>query len=232
MRIPIHSLLVGFLGVLLVVGVAFPDVAFAVIGANCSLPPSATCPGPAVNCGAGETCQTPGPGGCNGQCVAGGGVLCSNCDAGDPAGVCAGAGLSCINGKCRANASDCGGGGTSSSGNPLLRPPTPLRLYAPANDVFDTSSDGSSLPYQSLPTNLWGLGPMFYYFNLTFPWLLGIAAGVAILQAIAGGLQIMMSGGSEQKSAGESRLAWALIGLVLVGLTGFILRVLNPIFYQ
>ncbi|MBI5155761.1 hypothetical protein HZA45_00650, partial [Candidatus Peregrinibacteria bacterium] len=115
--------------------------------------------------------------------------------------------------------------------NPLLRPATPLRLYAPANDVFDNSG-GTVMPYQTLPQNLWGLGPLFYYFNLTFPWLLGIAAGVSILQAIAGGIQIMMSGGSEQKSAGESRLTWALIGLVLVGLTGFILRVLNPIFYR
>lgn len=145
----------------------------------------------------------------------------------------------CIRNRCRPGdnepcddaAGNNGGNNGGNANNPLLRPPTPIRLYAPANDVFDQTGS-TVLPYQSLPTNLWGLGPLFYYFNLTFPWLLGIAAGISILQAIAGGIQIMMSGGSEQRSAGESRLTWALVGLVLVGLAGFILRVLNPIFYR
>lgn len=77
-----------------------------------------------------------------------------------------------------------------------------------------------------------GIGIFFDYFNRSWPWIIGVAAGIAVLQAMIGGIQIMISGGSEQRSAGQTRLTWALAGLVLIALTGFILRLLNPLFYQ
>ena len=114
--------------------------------------------------------------------------------------------------------------------NPLLQPNANLRLLQPL-DV-----DGLQPPNNTDPS--WYLAPQpgitifFVYFNRMWPWILGVAAGISILQAMIGGIQIMMSAGNEQKSAGESRLMWALAGLILVALAGFILRILNPLFYR
>ncbi len=103
---------------------------------------------------------------------------------------------------------------------PLATPPSNINLMQPLDD---TTTSLAPEP---------GINIFFRYFNLSWPWILGVAAGIAVLQAIIGGLQIMLSGGSEQKSAGQSRLTWALAGLALVALAGFILRVLNPIFFR
>ena len=68
----------------------------------------------------------------------------------------------------------------------------------------------------------------FRYFNLGWPWLIGIASGIAILQAIWGGILIMTS---IDHDGGKEKIEWAVGGMVLIALTGFILRFLNPLFY-
>lgn len=69
----------------------------------------------------------------------------------------------------------------------------------------------------------------FDYFNLSWPWLLGVASGIAVLQAVWGGILIMTSW---DQDAGKEKIEWALGGMVMIALAGFILRFLNPIFYE
>ena len=77
-----------------------------------------------------------------------------------------------------------------------------------------------------------GLGTFFGYFNLLWPWLIGTAAGIAVLMALVGGLQVIMSGGDQsKKQEGLDRLKNALLGLLMLVFAGVILRVLNPSFF-
>ena len=77
-----------------------------------------------------------------------------------------------------------------------------------------------------------GLGTFFGYFNLLWPWLIGTAAGIAVLMALVGGLQVIMSGGDQSKrQEGLDRLKHALLGLLMLVFAGVILRVLNPSFF-
>jgi hypothetical protein len=77
-----------------------------------------------------------------------------------------------------------------------------------------------------------GIFIFFNYFNLMWPWVLGSAAGIGLLQALIGGIQIMISGSSSASEAGKTRIMWAMAGLLMVGLAGFILRSINPVFYD
>ena len=142
-------------------------------------------------------------------------------------------GLTCTNGRCTAPpaATSCTPTNNQPAqpqadpNRPLLQTNRNLRLIEPPDAT--NALDGTRwLAPQA------GINMFFCYFNLTWPWILGIGAGIAVLQALAGGIQIMLSAGAEQKSAGESRLTWALVGLAVIGLAGFILRILNPIFYR
>lgn len=72
------------------------------------------------------------------------------------------------------------------------------------------------------------LKTFFDYFNMSWPWLLGVASGIAVLQAVWGGILIMTS---IDHDAGKEKIEWALGGMVMIALAGFILRFLNPIFY-
>lgn len=142
-------------------------------------------------------------------------------------------GMTCVlseidpcSGTCKAAAGGAGGGvgGAAGGGMPLLIQNQPLTLIQ--SPTATAPGELQALPQQP------GIQIFFTYFNLVWPWILGIAAGIAVLQALVGGIQIMLSGGSEQRNAGQTRLMWALGGLVLVALSGFILRMLNPLFYR
>lgn len=109
---------------------------------------------------------------------------------------------------------------------PLWRPQRGVCLMQPLDAPATGNGGTTNIPITA------GIGVFYHYFGIAWPWLIGTAAGIAVLQALAGGIQIMLSGGSEQRSAGQSRLTWALAGLLLVGLTAVILRLLNPIFYR
>lgn len=111
------------------------------------------------------------------------------------------------------------GGGNAAANDPLVRPHTPLFLLQPPDDATN----------QLAPEP--GINIFFTYFNLAWPWILGIAAGLAVLQIMVAGVQIMYAGGPERAEEGKTRLMWAVAGLLLIGLAGFILRLLNPLFY-
>ncbi len=115
-----------------------------------------------------------------------------------------------------------GGGGAGGGGNttgPLSRPNSPLILLQSPNGV-------SSLNPSS------GILIFFDYFNLMWPWVLGIAAGIGVLQALMGASDIMTSGSdSGKRENGKNKILWALAGLLMVGFAGTILRFLNPNFF-
>lgn len=105
--------------------------------------------------------------------------------------------------------------------NPLFRPKKDLRLLQSPDDV-----QGKTL------TPSPGIGIFFTYFNLAWPWVRGIAAGIAILWALIGAIEIMISGNDTGlREDGKGRIMWALAGLLLIGLAGFILNTLNPNFF-
>lgn len=109
----------------------------------------------------------------------------------------------------------------NSSAKPLQFPKKNLLLLQPPDDTT------ASLPPQQ------DIQIFFTYFNLAWPWLLGIAAGIAVLQALVGGVQIMLSGGdSGKRESGKGRMMWALAGLLMIGLAGLILETLNPLFFR
>ena len=68
----------------------------------------------------------------------------------------------------------------------------------------------------------------FDYFNMSWPWLLGVASGIAVLQAVWGGILIMTS---LDHDGGKEKIQWAVGGMVIIALAGFILRFLNSMFY-
>ena len=105
--------------------------------------------------------------------------------------------------------------------NPLIdncRGNNDIRLMQPLDDATN------SLPVSSTPLEVF-----FTYFNMSWPWLLGVASGIAVLQAVWGGILIMTSW---DQDAGKEKIQWALGGMVMIALAGFILRFLNPIFFR
>ncbi len=108
--------------------------------------------------------------------------------------------------------------------NPLVIPPANLPLLQPLDDDtgFLTTNNAND-----------ALEAFMNYFNLSWPWIVGTAAGIAVLQALVGGIQIMMSGAdSGAREAGKSRLMWALAGLLMIGLSGMFLEILNPLYFR
>lgn len=104
-------------------------------------------------------------------------------------------------------------------GSNLVIEPKPIKLLQPfSNSLTEVSPQA-------------GIDTFFAYFNAAWPFLIGTAAGIAVLQVLVAGVQIMISKGQEQKTAGEERLMWAIAGLIMLILAGFILRTLNPLFY-
>ena len=77
-----------------------------------------------------------------------------------------------------------------------------------------------------------GLGTFFTYFNQLWPWLIGTSAGIALLMALVGGLQVILSGGSVEASGGLDRLKNAFLGLLMLAFAGLILTTLNPSFFK
>lgn len=75
------------------------------------------------------------------------------------------------------------------------------------------------------------LSALFFYMNEVWPWLIGVAAGIGVLQVLVAGVQIMFSGSSEKASEGKTRLFWAVAGIMMAAFAGFIFHLLNDIFY-
>ncbi len=73
------------------------------------------------------------------------------------------------------------------------------------------------------------LAAFFTYFNMSWPWIIGVASGIAVLHAVWGGILIMFYADLDE---GKQKIQWAVFGMVMIALAGFILRFLNPIFYE
>ena len=77
------------------------------------------------------------------------------------------------------------------------------------------------------------LGLLGAYFNDFYPYIVGIAAGFALLMVIVGGVQVIYSGGNgPSRQQGLDRLRWAIIGLLMIVFSTIILQTLNPNFYR
>ncbi len=78
-----------------------------------------------------------------------------------------------------------------------------------------------------------GIQLFINYFNCMWPWLLSIAGGMAVLNGVIGGTMMMMSGGdSGLQSQGKQKLMYSIVGLLIVMLSGTILRTLNADFFK
>ena len=97
-----------------------------------------------------------------------------------------------------------------------------LFLLEPIGGVNSIPTDGNA-----------GLGVFGFYFGLLYPWIVGMGAGIAILNGVVGGIQIIQSGSdSDGVTKGKSRLMLSLGGLLLVLGSATILNALNPTFYR
>ena len=85
----------------------------------------------------------------------------------------------------------------------------------------------------SLSTGSGGIDVFFNYFNSFWPWLLGVAGGICVLWGVVGGVMMMWggSGSSEGYSSGKQHIIWAMAGLIILSLSGFILKMISPLFY-
>lgn len=74
------------------------------------------------------------------------------------------------------------------------------------------------------------LGALKYYVNQVGVWkiLFSLSAAIAVLQGIVAGFQIAYGGQSSLDQA-KSRFMWAVIGLLMLMLSGVILNFINPI---
>lgn len=108
-----------------------------------------------------------------------------------------------------------------------LADPPEGNLVIPKSDLVLLQPLGSNTSFSPMP----GIQIFFAYFNDIWPWVLGVAGGVAVLQALVGGIQIMMAGSPEKAGEGKSRLYWALGGMLVVAFSGLILTILNNLFF-
>ena len=77
-----------------------------------------------------------------------------------------------------------------------------------------------------------GIGTFMAYFSDISGWLFEVAVGFCILWILIGGYMIMISGSDGgRRSTGKSMITWAIIGLLIINFAGFILRLLNDIFF-
>ena len=78
-----------------------------------------------------------------------------------------------------------------------------------------------------------GLGVFGYYFNTLYPWVIGMAAAIAVLNGVWGGIDIIQAGGdSAAVTAGKNKLLLSMAGLLIILASAIILTTLNPSFYK
>jgi hypothetical protein len=130
----------------------------------------------------------------------------------------------CIADTCRSGACDYAACAAVFTDHPSLQAcDNPIWLLQPLNDST----------YEIQPINGDPFGAFKQYFGITWPWIIGSAAGIAVLWALVAGIEIMLSGGdSGKREKGKDHLLSALAGLLLIGLSGMILQILNPVYYM
>lgn len=71
------------------------------------------------------------------------------------------------------------------------------------------------------------------YLRPILSWMVGMAAGLAVLMIVIGGLQIILSGGNDSKiGEGKKRVTEAIYGLLLLVFSATILYFLNSYFFK
>ncbi len=96
-----------------------------------------------------------------------------------------------------------------------------VKLLEPIGDTTEITLDGSTL------------GAFGTYVNLLYPWVLGMAAAIAVLMGMWGGIEIMQAGADQGKyDGGKNRLLMSLGGLLLTLLASTLLRAINPSFFK
>ncbi|MBI1812829.1 hypothetical protein HYR82_03540 [Candidatus Peregrinibacteria bacterium] len=96
-----------------------------------------------------------------------------------------------------------------------------IHLLEPINGVAVLSTDGVA-----------GFALFFAYFDLLYPWIVGTAAGIALLWGLMGGIKIIIGGDSSKAEEGKKQILHAAIGLVLIIFSSIILSMLNPTFFR
>ncbi|HVW66843.1 MAG TPA: hypothetical protein VHA78_03880 [Candidatus Peribacteraceae bacterium] len=114
----------------------------------------------------------------------------------------------------------------------------PRAFAATQTSPFDPGANPNLPLLAPIDPNVKSLPPssngeiFFVYFNMAWPWILGCAAGIGVLQALIGGIEIMLSGSdSAMRDNGKNKIQWALAGLLMVGFATLILKTLNSTFY-
>ena len=95
-----------------------------------------------------------------------------------------------------------------------------IHLTAPLGDDFT-----------NVPIGL-GYNTVVNYFELSRGWIFDVAMGFTVIWVLMGGLNYMVSGndpGKKQKAI--TKMTWAIIGLLILMFSGFILRTLNSAFF-
>ena len=77
-----------------------------------------------------------------------------------------------------------------------------------------------------------GLDLLKNYATMVYKWIAGLVGAVCILTIVISGIQISIGGLSQEEVSGaKDRIARALIGMVVLFLSAFILYTINPIFF-
>jgi hypothetical protein len=126
------------------------------------------------------------------------------------------------------DASEEGGGNGGAGGGQPGQPAE--NLYRPAKDIFLLQP---ILDDEPCVQNDGTINVFFIYFSYIWPWLIGSAAGIAVLWGIIAGVMIMLSGeNTELRTKGRDHLMTVIKGLLMIALAGFLLRQLNSLFYK
>ena len=84
----------------------------------------------------------------------------------------------------------------------------------------------------NIDNNGGGLGVFNAYFGMIYPWIIGMAGGIVMFNAVIGGIQMIQAGGNaEGVTKGKDRLLYSLGGLLLLLLASTIMHTLNASFY-
>lgn len=86
----------------------------------------------------------------------------------------------------------------------------------------------------NIPTQgMAGFGVLSVYFNLIYPWVIGMGAGLAVFMGVYGGIIIIQAGADPAEvTRGKNQLMMSLGGLLLLLLSDTILNALNPTFFR
>ena len=131
-----------------------------------------------------------------------------------------------------AGCSDYGPGYTCDTANNICKAPAPGTV-TPGSTSGNTTTSSASGGFQALapipgltdqqPSNNFGT-----FLNNLYKFLIGIAAALAIIQIVRGGLNIATQDSAEKHGKGREQITQAILGLVLVLSPVLVFSIINP----